>query len=140
MVPWLSMLEVTTKSYPAMLNVPALIFKVSAEMSPAAVPPKSKVKVSYEASGIVLEAVKVKLPAAALGIVTRPVDTVTNPELLRVVLTVKALLPMAKVPLVKVNTLAVVEPVAVPPKSKVKVLYTFAGKLDAVEVKWILPT
>ena len=66
--------------------------------------------------------VKVKLPALALGMVTAPVPTVIVPELFRVVLTVKVLLPIAKVPADRVKVVAVTLPSAVPPLDKVNVV------------------
>ena len=66
--------------------------------------------------------VKVKLPALALGMVTVPVPTVIKPELFRVVLTVKVLLPMASVPADRVKVVAVTLPCAVPPLDNVNVV------------------
>ena len=61
--------------------------------------------------------VKVQLPAAALGIVIAPVETVTKPEFDKVVVTFKVFAPIASVPAVMVKFVAVIVPagVNVPP-------------------------
>ena len=60
-----------------------------------------------------LVSVKVQLPLEALGIVMEPVETVTKPELDKVVVTFKVLAPIANVPEVIVNVVAVKVPPAV---------------------------
>jgi hypothetical protein len=55
------------------------------------------------AAGTVFESVKVKFPAAALGIEIEPVVAVTVPLLVRVVETVRLFAPIARVLLVTVR-------------------------------------
>ena len=98
-----------------------VIASVVAVRSPPEVPPAASVNVEYVAAGMVLLAVKVKFPEEAFGMLTAPEPTVIRPELFRVVFTVSTLLPMARVPEVRVIVPAVTAPCAVPPAASVNV-------------------
>jgi hypothetical protein len=84
-VPRLVQLPLTKILLLLALSVPALIVRLVALVVPVSVPPLFKVKIVYVAAGILLLAVKVQFPAAALGIEIAPVETVIRPELERVV-------------------------------------------------------